>query len=105
MTHDRNEQAFAAALPDLSAPHIPHPNPKNAGEVCANRSAALKSGAIERHYFPTTAPSSNAWVELLERVALLENTTERQAQELALVKKENGIIAFELLALRTGQKE
>lgn len=77
---------FADTLPELSKPHIPYPNPKDASQVCANRLAALETGAVKRHYFPLTAPNQQTWTELLERVAMLEN----QMEELALKNLDDG---------------
>lgn len=40
---------FADTLPDLTKPHVPYPNPQNTAEVCANRLAAIQSGAMKHH--------------------------------------------------------
>ena len=73
---------FADTLPDLTQSPVPYPEPKTAGEVCANRLAVMKSGAVKRHYFPLVAPDQKAWTDLQERVANLENGRGSAMQEL-----------------------
>lgn len=63
---------FADTLPELTKPHVPHPNPKNAGEVCANRLAAIKTGAVKHH--------NSAWG--------VEYVTRQEFKELENVVKE-----------------
>jgi len=75
--------SFADTLPDLAIAPVPYPEPKTAGEVCANRLAAERSGATKRHYFPLVAPDQKAWTDLLERVARLENEVELIARSIA----------------------
>ncbi len=100
------KQTFAEHLPDLTQSPVPYPNPKDAGEVCANRLAARKSGAIKHHYFPLTAPDQAGWTALLERVALLENENTHQAARIEMLEGEVKIMARGIADLRyKGQDE
>jgi hypothetical protein len=63
---------FADTLPDLTKPHVPYPNPQNTAEVCANRLAAIQTGAMKHH--------NSAWG--------VEYVTRQEFKELENVVKE-----------------
>jgi hypothetical protein len=84
-----SKKKFTEILPDLSKSPVPYPKPKDAGEVCANRLAALNTGALKKYSFPNEAPTPKAWAEAMQRIANLEN--ESTAQEVRIKKLESSL--------------